>query len=113
MNEHNGYYNDKNPHTIIEKKLKSFFHLPDEMMLESGAKLGPITIAYETLGQLSPNRDNVVLVCHALSGSSHVAGYYSPTDQKPGWWDNMVGSGKGIDKRPGTSFHRPWTSLKG
>lgn len=82
---------------IVEKKSMSLFHPPYEMILESGEKLGPITIAYETLGRLNPDKDNVVMVCHALSGSSHVAGYHSPTDQKPGWWDNMVGPGKGID----------------
>ena len=82
---------------IVEKKSASLFHPPDEMTLECGAKLGPVIIAYETLGRLNSDKDNVVMVCHALSGSSHVAGYYSPTDQKPGWWDNMVGPGKGID----------------
>lgn len=82
---------------IVEKKSASLFHPPNEMTLECGEKLGPVTIAYETLGRLNSDKDNVVMVCHALSGSSHVAGYHSPTDQKPGWWDNMVGPGKGID----------------
>ena len=97
MIKKNRPYLDRNSACITEKKQKNFFHPPDEMILESGAKLGPVTIAYETLGRLNPDRDNVVLVCHALSGNSHVAGYYSSDDRKPGWWDNIVGMGKGID----------------
>ena len=57
--------------------------------------LGPITLAYETYGTFREN--NVILILHALSGDSHAAGYYSPEDPKPGWWDSMVGPGKGID----------------
>ena len=67
------------------------------MVLESNARLGPITIAYETLGTLNEDRSNVVLILHALSGDSHVAGYYNEEDRKPGWWEIMVGPGKGID----------------
>jgi len=97
MSEYSSHNKDGISAGIIEKKYQSFFQPPDEMLLESGTKLGPVTLAYETIGQLSQNRDNVVLVCHALSGNSHVAGYYSPADKKPGWWDNMVGPGKGIN----------------
>ncbi|MGD8520221.1 MAG: homoserine O-acetyltransferase [Desulfobacterales bacterium] len=82
---------------IIEKKLYTFAEPPDEMMLECGAKLGPITLAYETYGTLNADKTNAVLILHALSGDSHAAGYYSPDDEKPGWWDNMIGPGKGID----------------
>ncbi len=82
---------------IVEKKLYTFAEPPDEVLLESGAKLGPITLAYETYGTLNADKSNVVLILHALSGDSHVAGYYKPEDEKPGWWDNMVGPGKGID----------------
>ena len=67
------------------------------MALESKAALGPITIAYETYGELSPDKDNAVLILHALTGDSHVAGYYSSSDDKPGWWDIMVGPGRPID----------------
>ena len=81
----------------VEKRFFTFAEPPQEMMLESGAKLGPVTMAYETLGTLSPGKDNVILVLHALSGDSHVAGYYSENDTKPGWWEFMVGPGKGID----------------
>jgi len=65
--------------------------------LECGKTLAPIDVAYETYGELNEAGDNVVLICHALSGSAHVAGYNSPGDKKPGWWDVMVGPGKGID----------------
>ncbi len=69
----------------------------DGFVLESGAALGPVTVAYETYGQLNEERSNAVLVCHALSGDAHAAGYTAPSDAKPGWWDNMIGPGKGID----------------
>jgi len=82
---------------IVEKKLFTFAEPPDEMVLESGVRFGPITLAYETYGTLNEDKSNVILILHALSGDSHVAGYYTPDDEKPGWWDNMVGPGKGID----------------
>jgi homoserine O-acetyltransferase len=82
---------------LVEKQFYTFAHPSNEMILENGAKLGPITLAYETYGTLNPRRDNAILILHALSGDSHVAGYYSNDDSKPGWWDIMVGPGKGID----------------
>ncbi len=82
---------------LVEKKSYAFAHPPHEMILESGAKLGPITLAYETCGTLNASKDNAILILHALSGDSHVAGYYRSDDPKPGWWDIMVGPGKGID----------------
>jgi len=65
--------------------------------LECGKKLAPIDVAYETYGELNEAGDNTVLICHALSGNAHVAGVNSPDERKPGWWDIMVGPGKGID----------------
>lgn len=65
--------------------------------LECGRLLAPVTLCYETFGQLSAARDNAILVCHALTGDSHVAGRYDPTDRKPGWWDDAVGPGKALD----------------
>ncbi len=82
---------------IVEKKFFTFAENPELLSLESGTQIGPVTIAYETCGTLSPDKDNVILVLHALSGDSHVAGYYNAKDTKPGWWDIMVGPGKGID----------------
>ncbi len=90
---------DKNNITVglVEKKFFTFAEQPNEMILESGARLGPVTIAYETCGELNQDKSNAILICHALSGDSHVAGYYKGDDQQPGWWDIMVGPGKGID----------------
>lgn len=70
---------------------------PDEMLLQCGKKIGPITIEYETYGVLAPKKDNVVLILHALSGDAHAAGYHTTKDTKPGWWDTMIGPGKAFD----------------
>ena len=67
------------------------------LRLECGKTLGPIDVAYETYGEINERGDNAVLICHALSGNAHVAGFNSHDDKKPGWWDIMVGPGKGID----------------
>ncbi|MFC2141315.1 homoserine O-acetyltransferase [Acidobacteriota bacterium] len=82
---------------LVEKRFFTFGHPPDELILENKIRLGPITLAYETNGSLNKCKSNAVMVFHALSGNSHAAGYYSDTDDKPGWWDNMIGPGKGID----------------
>ncbi len=84
---------------VAEKQFFTYAEPPDQMILESGASLGPITIAYETWGKLSAKRDNAVLVAHAFSGDSHAAGFYpdDPEGAKPGWWDSMIGPGKGLD----------------
>lgn len=87
----------QNETVFVEKKFFTFAESPDEMVLESGERLGPVTLAYETLGELSDEKNNAILVCHALTGDSHVAGVYSEEDLKPGWWDTLIGPGKGID----------------
>ena len=83
----------------VSKQSFTFAEPPHEMVLESGARLGPVTLAYETCGNLSAACDNAILVTHAFSGDSHVAGLYEgePDEARPGWWDSMVGPGKGID----------------
>lgn len=81
----------------VKKKFYTFADSPDEMILESGSRLGPITLAYETYGTLAPDKRNAILVCHALSGDSHAAGFYHENDPKPGWWDIMIGPGKSLD----------------
>jgi homoserine O-acetyltransferase len=84
---------------IVEKQYYTFAEPPEKLVLESGAELGPVTIAYETYGRLNKEKDNAILIAHAFSGDSHAAGYYkadSETD-KSGWWDFMIGPGKGID----------------
>ncbi len=67
------------------------------LVLESGRSLAHVTLCYETFGRLNAARDNAILVCHALTGDSHVAGRYDPADRKPGWWDAAVGQGKALD----------------
>ena len=70
--------------------------LPNELILENGEKLGPVTIAYETYGKLNQQRSNAVLILHALTGDAHAAGFHKG-DEKPGWWDDMIGPGKAFD----------------
>jgi homoserine O-acetyltransferase/O-succinyltransferase len=82
---------------LVSRKYYTFAHPPNEMVLECGARLGPITLAYETLGELNAERSNAILILHAFSGDSHVAGYLHENDERPGWWDNMVGPGKPVD----------------
>lgn len=67
----------------------------DRFLLELGGELPSVTVAYETYGRLNPQRDNAVLICHAISGDSHVAQHDSSDD--PGWWDSIVGPGCAID----------------
>ncbi|MFH2067265.1 MAG: homoserine O-acetyltransferase [Pseudomonadota bacterium] len=81
----------------VTKQFFTFAESSEKMILENGVSFGPVTIAYETCGTLNPDRTNVILVLHALTGDSHMAGVYSPEDAKPGWWDSMIGPGKGID----------------
>ncbi|WP_436534267.1 homoserine O-acetyltransferase MetX [Actinoplanes sp. HUAS TT8] len=88
-----------------------YLELPGPLCLESGRELRQVKVAYETYGVLSPARDNVILVCHALSGDAHAAGL-SPTPPAEstrdgfaatgspkgiGWWDGMIGPGKAFD----------------
>ncbi len=80
----------------VETQTYSFAYPPAELALESGEKLGPITLAYETYGELNSQKSNAILVLHALSGDAHVAGL-SKGSRAPGWWDNLIGPGKGID----------------
>ncbi|WP_437228220.1 homoserine O-acetyltransferase MetX [Planctomicrobium sp. SH661] len=82
---------------FVQRQFATLFEPPEALVLESGATLGPIQVAYETYGELSPRKDNVVYICHALTGDAHVAGRNAATDRKPGWWDGFVGPGKAID----------------
>jgi homoserine O-acetyltransferase/O-succinyltransferase len=67
------------------------------LRLQSGQILPQFDLMIETYGKLNRDRNNAVLICHALSGNHHVAGYYSRDDKYPGWWDNMIGPGKPVD----------------
>src|ERR1051325_3568311 len=92
-----------------------YLDLPDPVKLDCGRDLHPVRVAYETYGTLSPARDNVILVCHALSGDAHAAGIsktppaestrdgFAAEDRDRtsakglGWWDGMIGPGKAFD----------------
>lgn len=69
----------------------------DELRLDSGAIIAPVTVAYETWGRLDATRDNVVLVCHALTGDSHAADLETPDDPRAGWWNPLIGPGRAFD----------------
>ncbi len=71
----------------------------EELPLDCGRSLDQYEIVYETYGELNAERSNAVLVCHALSGDHHAAGYHESSDQKPGWWETCIGPGKPIDTR--------------
>jgi homoserine O-acetyltransferase/O-succinyltransferase len=73
-----------------QTKYSTFANPPEELYLESGEKLGPITLAYETYGELNAQKSNAILVLHALSGDAHAAGI-------SGWWGSLIGPGKGLD----------------
>ncbi len=69
----------------------------EPLILKGGKTLAAYELVYETYGSLNAERSNAILVCHALSGGHHVAGYYADDPRKVGWWDNMIGPGKAID----------------
>ena len=78
---------------LVETKFVTF---PEELMLKSGAHLAPITVAYETYGALNADKSNAILILQAFTGDAHAA-FYHKDDKKPGWWDDMIGSGKAFD----------------
>jgi homoserine O-acetyltransferase/O-succinyltransferase len=78
---------------------RQFLELPPDrpFALEGGGLLRGATVAFETWGTLSPERDNAVLVCHALTGDSHAAGDMPPGHPSPGWWNGVIGPGLALD----------------
>ncbi|HYS43409.1 MAG TPA: homoserine O-acetyltransferase, partial [Geobacteraceae bacterium] len=79
---------------IVEQKSITF---DTDLKLDSGRILGPITLAYETYGELNADCSNAILVAHAWTGDAHLAGKHSADEQKPGWWDAIVGPGRLLD----------------
>ncbi len=79
---------------IVDTKIS---HFSEALTLECGKTLPEYDIAYETYGQLNASASNAILICHALSGDQHAAGYNSMDDKKAGWWDSAIGPGKVID----------------
>lgn len=72
-------------------------HFDELLPLRSGRSLSEYQLVFETYGTLNADRSNAILICHALSGHHHAAGYHSMEDRKPGWWDACIGPGKAID----------------
>ena len=72
-------------------------HFDSPLTLKSGEILPAFDLVYETYGTLNAAKSNAVIVCHALSGTHHVAGKYVETDKNAGWWDNLIGPGKPLD----------------
>jgi homoserine O-acetyltransferase len=77
---------------------RDFIHGRD-FTFKNGPTILGFTLRYETYGALNATRDNAVLICHALSGDHHCAGWHSAEDKKPGWWNNLIGPGKAVDTR--------------
>lgn len=73
------------------------FNASEPLLLACGRTLANYQLVYETYGTLNPNHSNAILICHALSGHHHAAGYHSMEDKRPGWWDAYIGPGKPID----------------
>ncbi len=71
----------------------------EPLALDCGRTLDEYQLVYETYGELNASRSNAILICHALSGDHHAAGYHSLDDKKPGWWDSCIGPGKPFDTR--------------
>jgi len=79
---------------LVVPKIEQF---DEPLPLRSGRILKSYQLIYETYGQLNSDRSNAILICHALSGNHHAAGYSQEDEKKPGWWDACIGSGKPID----------------
>ena len=86
-----------NPTDSVGLVTPQSYHFDEPLELRSGKVLDVYDLTVETYGTLNGEKSNAILVCHALSGDHHAAGYHSATDKKPGWWDACIGPGKAID----------------
>lgn len=84
---------------IVRTKEIQLFSDANPLVMVCGEKLSPVIVAYETYGELNTAGDNAILVCHALTGSAHAAGYLSGDPKTAGWWDAFIGEGKALDTR--------------
>jgi homoserine O-acetyltransferase len=85
------------PTPYARTNTRQFFSPASPFVFDGGADLPGITVAYETYGSLNPDGDNAVLVCHALTGSAHAAGFASGDPKSAGWWEPLIGPGRGLD----------------
>ncbi|MBY4676418.1 homoserine O-succinyltransferase MetX [Marinobacterium arenosum] len=85
------------PHDSVGLVQPQLIRFDQPLQLACGRSLESYELIVETYGELNEDRSNAVLICHALSGNHHIAGYHSEDDRKPGWWDSAVGPGKPID----------------
>ena len=92
-----GNIKDEKMNNSVGKVETKVLHYHNKIKLNSGVEFGPIQIAYETYGTLNENKDNAILVLHALTGDAHAAGFHSENDRKKGWWDDMIGPDKAFD----------------
>lgn len=83
--------------SFVETKSVTLYDASHPFQMEIGTLLAPVTVAYETYGHLNASGTNAVLVCHALTGSAHAAGYASDDPRTIGWWDSFIGPGKPLD----------------
>jgi len=85
------------PENSVGLVTPTLLHFDDPLPLRSGKSIASYDLMVETYGTLNEERSNAILICHALSGDHHAAGYHSSDDKKPGWWDSCIGPGKPVD----------------
>ena len=88
---------DKIPDDSVGLVTPQRLQFDEPLALDCGRSLPAYEMVYETYGELNADHSNAILICHALSGDHHAAGYNSMEDKKPGWWDSSIGPGKPID----------------
>ena len=81
----------------IHRRDGSSVKFDNSLLLECGKELNGFEMVYETYGKLNEEKSNAILVCHALSGSHHAAGYHKDSEEKAGWWNSLIGPDKAID----------------
>ncbi|HSE42140.1 MAG TPA: homoserine O-acetyltransferase [Acidobacteriota bacterium] len=84
-------------HELVQTKCVELFDDQNPLILESGAYLDPVHVAYETYGSLNADGTNAILICHALTANAHAAGKHTHNDKTSGWWDSLIGPGRAFD----------------